>query len=78
MAKNNKMSDVNDHLIAQLENLRNDNMSKEELQIEIDRSKAICGIAQAINENAKTVLAAIELTSEIGDIANSELTRIGG
>ncbi len=61
MAKNT-LTDLNNHLFAQLERLGDEEMSKEDLQKEIERAKAISGIAKNIVENAKVTLEAISIT----------------
>ena len=55
MAKNT-LSDLNNHLFAQLERLSEEDLNQEQLKIEVDRSKAINGIARNIIDNAKTAL----------------------
>lgn len=52
----NKLMDLNNHLFAQLERLSDEELSKEDLQVEIDRAKAIQGMAGAIIDNAKLAL----------------------
>lgn len=37
----NKLSDLNDHLFTQLERLTNEDLNPEQLQMEIERGKAI-------------------------------------
>ena len=67
----NKLSDLNDHLFAQIERLGNEELSGDELGAEIDRSKAVTGVAKEIISNASTVLRAAELRAEyqrVGDI----------
>lgn len=58
MAVPNTLLDLNDHLFAQMERLGNEELTPEELEREIERSKAISGIASEIISNANTVLAA--------------------
>lgn len=53
---NNKLTDLNNHLFAQLERLSDEELSHEELQKEIERTKAINGVAKNIIDNAKTTL----------------------
>ncbi len=55
MAKNT-LSDLNNHLFAQLERLSEEDLNQEQLKIEVDRSKAINCIARNIIDNAKTAL----------------------
>ena len=52
----NKLSDLNDHLFAQLERLGDEDLKPKELEIEIDRSKAIAGVAKQVISNAQLVL----------------------
>lgn len=52
----NSLSDLNNHLFAQLERLNDEELKGEELQKEISRSKAITGIAQQVISNARLVL----------------------
>jgi hypothetical protein len=55
---NNKLEDLNNHLFAQLERLSDEDLTLETLQKEIERSKAVNGVAKNIIENAKTTLEA--------------------
>lgn len=52
----NKLTDLNDHLFAQLERLGDEDLTKEELKIEVTRAKSISFVAKNIIENAKVVL----------------------
>lgn len=54
----NKMTDLNDHLFAELERLGDEEMTQEELDAEIKRAKAITGVAQQVIANAGTCLEA--------------------
>jgi hypothetical protein len=57
----NKLSDLNNHLFAQLERLSDEELSAEELQKEVARAKAINGIAKNIIDNAKTALDGVRI-----------------
>ncbi len=59
---NNTLSDLNNHLFAQLERLGDEDLTQEELQKEMGRSKAINGIAKNIVDNAKTALEAAKFS----------------
>jgi len=52
----NKLTDLNNHLFAQLERLSDEELKGEELSTEIERSKAVSCIAKDIVSNAKLVL----------------------
>jgi uncharacterized membrane protein len=54
----NKLSDLNDHLFAELERLGDETMTDDELVKEIDRAKAISGVAAQVVSNANLVLRA--------------------
>jgi hypothetical protein len=57
----NHLSDLNNHLFAQLERLGDEDLDQDGLQREIDRSRAIASVAKEIVANANTVLRAAEL-----------------
>jgi hypothetical protein len=62
----NKLTDLNNHLFAQLERLGDEDLDDAGLQREIDRGKAIAGIAREVVSNANTVLRAAELQRDGG------------
>lgn len=69
---NNKLSDLNNHLFAQLERLGEEDLQPEQLKQEMERAKSINGIAKNIIDNARTTLEVIKFTySEMP--ANQEL-----
>ncbi len=57
----NKITDLNDHLFLQLERLNDDELKGEDLQQEIERSKAIGVIASQIVGAAKVSVDAAKL-----------------
>lgn len=59
---NNTLSDLNNHLFAQLERLGDEDLTQEQLQKEMGRTKAINGIAKNIVDNAKTALEAAKFS----------------
>lgn len=52
----NKLSDLNNHLFAQMERLSDEDLEGDELKAELERSKAISGIAKDIVSNASLAL----------------------
>lgn len=66
----NKLIDLNNHLFAQLERLGDEDLKGEGLQEEIERAKAITGIAEQVISNGSLVLKAIVV---MDNSTNSEL-----
>lgn len=64
MAKN-KLIDLNDHLFEQLERLNDEDLTEEQLEKEIERSKAMTGIARVIIDNGRLALDAQELKAKM-------------
>ena len=62
----NKLSDLNNHLFAQLERLSDEDLTGEKLSEELGRAKAVTGVATQIVNNAALVLRAKELELEYG------------
>ena len=58
----NRLEDLNNMLFNQLVRLDKDDISDEEMNKEINRSKAMNGIAHTIVDNARVVLDAAKLT----------------
>lgn len=62
----NKLIDLNNHLFAQLERLNDEDLKGDELQAEINRSKAVSGVATQIIGNARLALDAQIAASDMG------------
>jgi hypothetical protein len=73
----NKLSDMNDHLFAQLERLGDENISDETLEKEIHRAKAMAQIATQIVNGAKTTVEAMKLARR-GDIDEGDKQKLLG
>ena len=52
----NKLTDLNDHLFAQLERLSDESLDAEAMQKELERAKGITSIASQIVGNARLAL----------------------
>lgn len=60
----NKLVDLNNHLFEQLERLNDDNLDGENLQVEMERAKAMTSIAQQIISNGNLALQAEKFKAE--------------
>ncbi len=52
----NKLTDLNNHLFAQLERLSDESLKGDALKEEINRSKAVSGVSKDIVANARLAL----------------------
>ena len=71
MAKN-KITDLNDHLFAQLERLGDEDVKGDELDTEVARAKAISGIAGQIIKANKLTLDAMKLIAN-GSVGKNDM-----
>jgi len=76
MAKN-KLIDLNDHLFAQIERLSDEDLSGDALASEIERSKAITGVAGKVIDNARTVIHAVSVAKEWNITKGPEMLGLG-
>lgn len=74
----NKLIDLNNHLFMQLERLGDEDLSNEELEKEIKRTKALTDVSEQIIENANTALRAAKLAAEYGGDYEGMLPMIEG
>lgn len=63
----NKISDLRDHMFAQLERLADETLTPEQIKDEIERSKAISEIGKVIVESAKTEVLHLKLTNRLSE-----------
>lgn len=61
----NKISDLRDHLFAQLERLEDDKLTADQMDLEIKRSKAITSISDQLIESAKMEVSFLEVTGQL-------------
>lgn len=62
----NKITDLNNHLFAQLERLNDEDITADELAKEIERSKAITAVAGQLVESAKVTVEAMKVMEKAG------------
>ena len=62
----NTLNDLNNYLFEALERLTDDDMSEEQLQREITRSRAVTGVAEAIVHTGELALKAAAKAQELG------------
>ena len=60
----NKLSDLNNHLFAQLERLNDEEAGSEKMELEIKKAKAISQVATEILKSSKLSLNAARLVHE--------------
>lgn len=72
-----RLSDLNDHLFAQLDRLAQPNMSPEDIEREVKRTDAIVAVSDQVVENAKVQLTAAKLFAEHGREILPHLPLIG-
>ena len=63
----NRLTDLNNHLFAQLERLGEEELSAEQIEQEYQRAVAIVKVADKIIDNANLCLSAAKFVAEHGD-----------
>lgn len=74
----NKLSDLNNHLFAQIERLSEEGLTAEQIEQECQRADAITDISDQILQVANTQLKAAALIANHGDRFARMLPEIGG
>lgn len=69
----NQLIDLHNHLFAQMERLNDEDLSPEELKNEVNRSKAMSGIARDIISNADLSLRATKFKVEEGLVGKDSM-----
>lgn len=69
----NQLIDLHNHLFAQMERLNDEDLSPEELKNEVNRSKAMSGIARDIISNADLALRATKFKVEEGLVGKDSM-----
>jgi hypothetical protein len=73
----NKLSDLNNHLFAQLERLSEENLTSEQIEGEVKRTEAIVSLSDQIVGNADLQLKAAKLFAEHGASVLPHLPQLG-
>lgn len=71
------LSELNQHLFAQLDRLDSEDLTLEQIDAEAKRAEAIVAVADRITENAKVQLQAAKLFAEHGQGVVTYLPKIG-
>ena len=72
----NKLTDLNNHLFAQLERLSDEDLTAEQIELEVKRADAIVSVSDQIVDTARIQLSAIKLIADHGDRFKHQLTMI--
>lgn len=73
----NKLSDLTDHLFAQLDRLANENLTADQLALEVQRSEAMVDLSGQVTGAAALQLKAAALYAEHGNKVLPMLPQIG-
>ena len=71
----NKLTDLNDHLFAQLERLGDESISDDGLSKEVEGTKSITDVAKTIVSNASLQLSAIKLKAEYKGYSDGDIPK---
>ena len=76
----NRLTDLNDHLFAEMERLGNEDLKGEDLKNEIERADSIARVATQIVQNNNVILKTLKMADDMMDLENSRrmLRLIGG
>lgn len=72
----NKMVDLNNHLFAQLERLSDEELTPEQIEVEVKRSDAIVAVSDQICRGADLQLKAVKILADHGDRFKPQLTML--
>lgn len=72
----NGIIDVTDMLVAQMERMRDESLTPDEVAVEVARSKSISELGARYIEGARLVFDAHKFANEIGGVAKAQLPRI--
>jgi hypothetical protein len=72
----NRLSDLNNHLFAQLERLSDESLSADDIAKEVERADAVVAVSEQIVKNADTQLKALNLLATHGARVAPHLTML--
>ena len=72
----NKLTDLNDHLFAQLERLSDESLTPEQIEKEVIRAQAVVQVADCIVANAGVQLKAVQLAADHGSFVKVPFMQI--
>lgn len=72
----NRLSDLNNHLFAQLERLGNETLTPEQIESEFKRASAITGLAEQVLRHAALQVQAAKIMSDHGNDPSPYLPRV--
>lgn len=72
----NRLANLNDHLFAQLERLANEEMTSEQIDMEVRRSDAVVAIADQILRHATLQVQAAKIMSDHGNDPTKHLPQV--
>jgi hypothetical protein len=72
----NKLTDLNNHLFAQLERLSDETLTGEQIEQEVKRTNAIVEVSDQIVRNADLQLKAVTIIANHGERFRPQLTMI--
>lgn len=61
----NKLTDLNDHLFAQIERLNDETLTTEQMELEIKKADAMAKVSKQVIDNSRIVLEAENLKFKI-------------
>lgn len=73
----NKITDLNDHLFAQLERLNDETLKSDKMEIEFQKAKAISGVAAQIIKANKLTLDAMRILKD-GSVGPNDMPETFG
>ena len=73
----NKLSDLNDHLFAQIERLSDEGLTAEKIELEVKRGNAIVAVADQILRHASLQVQAAKIVSDHGIDPTRHLPALG-